>query len=333
MIFKNLQRSLLTASILLSFSGLAKADVNVVASIRPIHSLVSAVMGETGKPSLIVDGAQSPHAYSLKPSKAELLQNADLIFWIGPNLENFLIKPIVTIAGDSKDIELIEIQGLAKLNFSDNSLDTHEAHDEAEHQDHEHKEHDDHDDHKDHEEAGHDGHDHEGLDPHIWLDPNNAKLIVEEIVKTLSSTDVKNAAIYQQNGKALIEKIEEQKIKLETLLQPVHEKEFLTFHAAFQYFEHAFDLHSIGSIALNPEVPVGAARLSELKKQIGETNAKCIFSEPQFDKKLIKVLADGTRLGQGVLDPIGINFEAGPDLYINMMDALGKNISNCLSQK
>ena len=176
----------------------ANAEIKVVTSIKPIHSLASYLMDGVAKPDLIVDGYASPHGFALKPSHAKMLQNADIIFWVGEDLENFLEKPLKSIAKKAEKIELMEIKGLTKLKFRERNI--FEGHD-----DHGHKEddHDDHakkeDDHDDHGHDDHDGHAHGEFDPHIWLDPINAKAMLNEMAEHLIENDPKNEAKYKNN--------------------------------------------------------------------------------------------------------------------------------------
>ena len=187
--------SIFTAT-LLTFSNL-NAEVKVVASIKPIHSLVSYVMDGVGKPSIIVDGSNSPHNFNLKPSNAKDIENADIIFWVGEDIESFLEKPLKSISKKAKVIEMMDIKGINKLKFRErNIFEEHEEHD-----DHGHGKKDKHDDH------GH-GHAHGEYDPHIWLDPHNAEVMVEEIAKQLAAIDPQNAAAYKKNSKNAIEDIE-----------------------------------------------------------------------------------------------------------------------------
>ena len=216
-------------SLLTSFSS-ANADTKVVASIKPIHSLASYLMDGIGKPGLIVDGYASPHGFALKPSHAKMLQEADIIFWVGEDLENFLEKPLKSVAKKAEKIELLEIKGLNKLKFRERNIfeghddhghkedghddhakkeDDHDdhGHDEDGHKEDEHKEdgHDDHghddDGHKEdgHDDHGHEGHAHGEFDPHIWLDPMNAKVILKEMTEHLIENDQKNASKYKDN--------------------------------------------------------------------------------------------------------------------------------------
>jgi len=182
---------------LLTIFSPANADIKVVASIKPIHSLVSYLMDGVGKPDLIVDGYASPHGFAMKPSHAKMLQNADLIFWVGEDLENFLEKPLKSIAKKAEKIELMEINGLKKLKFRERNIfeghDDH-GHKEKKHDDHGHKE-------KKHDDHGHEKHAHGEHDPHIWLDPLNAKVILSEMAEHLVEKDPSNASTYKSNLK------------------------------------------------------------------------------------------------------------------------------------
>ena len=202
---KNLKKLPFILSILsfLTLFTSANAEIKVVASIKPIHSLASYLMDGINKPDLIVDGYSSPHGFALKPSHAKMLQEADLIFWIGEDLENFLEKPLKSIAKKAEKIELMEIKGLKKLKFRERNI--FDGHDDHGHKEDKHKEdgHDDHghdeDGHKEdgHDDHGHEGHAHGEYDPHIWLDPENAKIILNEMVEHLVENDEKNASTYK----------------------------------------------------------------------------------------------------------------------------------------
>ena len=217
---KNLKKIPFILSIisLLSIFSAANAEIKVVASIKPIHSLASYLMDGVNKPGLIVDGYASPHGFALKPSHAKMLQEADIIFWVGEDLENFLEKPLKSVAKKAEKIELLEIKGLNKLKFRErNIFDGHDdhGHKEDDHDDHGKKE-DDHDDHghdDEHKEDGHDEHGHEGhahgeYDPHIWLDPMNAKVILKEMAEHLIENDQENASVCKSNLKKALKDID-----------------------------------------------------------------------------------------------------------------------------
>ena len=315
----------------------AMADIKVVTSIKPVHSLVSGVMVGVGVPSLIIDGAGSPHTYSLKPSQAKQLQDAKLVFWMGDELETFLEGPIENIAQNATAIKLIDAHGLKKIKFREGGMFDDHGHDD--HDEHDHEKHDDHDDekhakkeHDDHED--HDGHDDNGhgeFDPHVWLDPVNAKAIVHEIEEALVKADPEHASTYEANAHKMMDKIDSLTAELREELEPVHEKGFIVFHDAYQYFEQRFDVAAIGSITVSPEVMPGAERVSELRKKISDLSATCVFSEPQFEPKLVGILVEGTGARTGVLDPLGATLAKGQDLYFQLIRNMASSLKKCLS--
>ena len=316
-----------TATILWALSSLgisaANADVSVVTSIKPVHSLVSSVMQGVGSPTVIIEGAGSPHTYSLKPSQAKQLQDADLVFWMGDELETFLEGPIQNIAKNAKSIKLIDSHGLKKIKFREGGMFD------------EHDDHDDHDDHdkEEHAKDDHDDHEHGEFDPHVWLDPINAKAVVHEIEEALVKADPKNAKKYEANAVRMAGNLDQLVTELRVQLQPVQGKGFIVFHEAYQYFEQRFGVAAIGSIKVSPEVMPGAERVKDLREKIRGLRATCVFSEPQFEPKLVRTLVDGTGVQTGVLDPLGSSLTKGPDLYFELVREMARSLKECLSAK
>ena len=329
-----------TATILWALSSLgvsaANADVSVVTSIKPVHSLVSGVMQGVGSPTVIIEGAGSPHTYSLKPSQAKELQDADLVFWMGDELETFLEGPIQNIAKNAKSIKLIDSHGLKKIKFREGGMfDEHDDHDDHDDHDKEKNAKDDHDDHghDKHAKDDHDDHGHGEFDPHVWLDPINAKAVVHEIEEALVKADPKNAKKYEANAVRMAEKLDQLVTELRVQLQPVQGKGFIVFHDAYQYFEQRFGVAAIGSITVSPEVMPGAERVKDLREKIRDLRATCVFSEPQFEPKLVRTLVDGTGAQTGVLDPLGSSLTKGPDLYFELLREMARSLKECLSAK
>ena len=472
----------------------AKADIDVVTSIKPVHSLVSGVMAGVSTPSVIIEGAGSPHTYSLKPSQAKQLQDAKLVFWMGDELETFLVGPVENIAKKATVVKLIDSHDLKKIKFReggmfddhghddhddhsdhdghgehafewaglfdlkagsyrwsfakvdgnyadpamkmvilksadieaseemaekllessnsesrthddsisaakiayslnfDNSKNVtdfnvkietdgkyafftehmpfefeanehffknesgidieplaqvpdadhhdhdHEKHAKKEHDEHDHEKHDDHDDekhakkdHDEHDHEKHDDHGHGEFDPHVWLDPVNAKAIVHEIEEALVKADPEHASTYKANAHKMMDQLDSLVAELSDQLEPVHGKGFIVFHDAYQYFEQRFDVSAIGSITVSPEVMPGAERVNELREKISDLSATCVFSEPQFEPKLVKTLVDGTGARTGVLDPLGATLVKGPDLYFQLLRNMASSLKKCLS--
>jgi len=314
------------------FAGsLQAADAPVVVtSIKPVHSLVSAIMEGVGKPELIVDGAASPHTYSLKPSNARALQDAKVIFWIGPGLEAFLEKPLESLGSDAIVARLDNAPGLVKLPFREGGA--FEAHDDGdEHSSASADEHVEAD--HDHAEADHDHDhgDHRAFDTHLWLDPMNAKAMATEITTTLVAADPANALTYEANAKALDDKLDALDKEIAATVSPVKDKPFIVFHDAYQYFEHRYHIRVAGSITVSPETIPGAERVSEIHKKVGDLGATCVFAEPQFEPRLIDVVIEGTKAKSGVLDPEAATLPAGPDLYFTLMRDIAESMKNCLA--
>ncbi|MEP3274917.1 MAG: zinc ABC transporter substrate-binding protein [Stappiaceae bacterium] len=407
--------ALLFSSLALSAlcTSAAWSEVSVVTSIKPIHSLVAAVMEGTGTPDLILEGSESPHSYSLKPSQASKLENADVVFWVGPQIETFLERSIETIAHDAKSIELMQTPELVLLKIrSDAAFEAHDhgahgaedhhdekhedhashekhddhakheeehadhGHDDEKHEDHashekhddhakheekhadhghddekheDHADHEKHDDHAKHEEehadhghddekheehAGHDQHSNEAGDynAHIWLDPQNAKILTGKIKDTLVELDPENASRYEENAAAATEKLDDLIENIQKEVASVREKQFIVFHDAYPYFENRFGVSAAGSITVNPEVAPGAERIGAIKSKVKELGATCVFAEPQFEPKLVSVILEGTDAHSGTLDPLGAQLVSGPELYPDLIREMARSMKECLSE-
>ena len=304
-------------STLFYFSA-TKAEIKVVTSIKPIHSLVSYIMDGVGTPDLIVDGYNSPHGFSLKPSHAKMLQEADMVVYVGEGIEEFLEKPLESISKNSVKFELMNQSGIKKLKFRERNIF-------GDHDDHGHgkKKKDDHDDH------GHDdhGHGHGEFDPHIWLDPMNAKIIVKKVTNQLSKLDNENSSIYKSNSKKALKEID--KLIKEVKSSINKDAKVVVFHDAYQYFEKRFNVNIIGALTVNTDVLPGAEQLAEIREVIEHEKVTCVLSEPQFNPDIVKTIANDTKINSGVLDPLGANLNKGKNLYFNLIKNISASLKNC----
>lgn len=303
---------LLALAAALSWSSMALAEVpNVVATVKPLHSLVAAVMGDLGIPALIVKGAASPHTYSMKPSDAQALQSANLVFWTGHGLELFLEGSLATLAPHATIVELSEAPGITLL--APREAGTFEQHADG-------------DEHADY--AHHEG---EEADMHFFLDPANAKVMVATIADSLAAADPEHADTYRANAARETADLDALISEITTDLAPVKDRPFVVFHDAYQYFENRFGLNVAGSITVSPEVTPGADRINEIRAKLKTLDAACVFAEPQFDPRIVNVLTEGTGAKQGVLDPEGANLAEGPGLYRQLIENLAANLKACLA--
>ena len=313
--------SMIISTLMFSIITYANADIKVVTSIKPIHSITSYIMDGVGSPDLIVDGYNSPHNFQLKPSHAKMLQNADLVIFVGEGIEEFLEKPLESIAKDAKKFALLEQSGFKKLKFREKNI--FEEHDDHDDHDKKAKKKDDHDDH------GHDdhGHGHGEYDPHIWLDPINAKAMIKKITKLLSKMDKENSSTYKSNSKKAIKEIDMMVKEIKSEMNK--DLKFVVFHDAYQYFENRFDISVLGALTVNTDVLPGAEQLSEIREVIEHENVNCIFSEPQFNPDIINAIAMDTNVKTGVLDPLGATLEPGKDLYFDLIRNISKSFKGC----
>ena len=314
----------------------ADAAVRVVASIKPVHSLVSAVMAGVGEPHLIIRGAVSPHTFSMRPSDAAVLENARVIFLIGESLETSLARPIDTLAGNARVIALSEVQGLVRRPLREGGAfeahghgtdDDHGRHEDVEHGGVEHAQ----ENVAAHGDDDHDAHRRGAFDMHIWLDPVNAGVMARAIAGVLSEADPTNAGTYAANAQALLPRLEELTAQIAAEVAPVRGKPFIVFHDGYRYFEDRFGLTAAGSSVVSPDRSPGVRRISELRDKMRELGVTCVFAEPQFEPRLIDVIIEGTAARTGTVDPLGATIESGPELYFTLIHNMAASFKSCLT--
>ena len=302
---------LLAAALAALAAGTVAADANprVVTSFKPLQSLAAGVMAGIGAPEVIIHGAGSPHTYALRPSDARELARADIVFWIGPNFEGFLAKPIAALSPHARAVALIEATGVTVLEARRGGSWE-----------------------KDTDEPAAPG-DLADADPHIFLDPHNAEAMVQAMAATLTAADPAHAAQYEANAAVVIGRLKTLDGELAETLAPVHGIPFVVFHDGTQYLEHRYGLTAVGSIVVAPERPPGAKRIAAIRAKIEVTHAACVFAEPQFESALVRTVVSGTHARTGVLDYVGVDLRPGPDAYFQMMRGLAQSLAGCLQAR
>lgn len=306
-------------------AGTTMAEVpKVVADIEPVHSLVARVMEGVGTPALIVQPGASPHEYSLRPSEASALQEADLVFWVGEDLEPWMKGAIETLAGDAKVTELLDVPGTILLGFREGPLFEKHVHGAGEHHD------DDDDEHageEDHDEVEH--HHHGEHNPHAWLSPANAATWVNVIAAELSAADPDHAGTYSANAAAAQVELDTVSAEVNAILDPVRGGRFIVFHDAYPYFENAFDFPASGSISLSDASDPSPARIAEVQARVRDEGIECVLSEPEFNPGLVATVMEGTKAKTAVLDPLGSDLVPGPNLYPQLLHNLATSLAGC----
>jgi zinc transport system substrate-binding protein len=272
----------------------------VVASIKPIHALVSAIMIDVGQPQLLMSSTGSPHTYQLKPSGARLVANADVIFWMAPTMESFLEKALKSLPRNARVISLHDAPGVKLLAAPDDHIEQTSG-------------------------------DKKAIDMHAWLDPTNARAMAAHIAAALMAVDSANSATYRANALALDGKLAELDRRLAEVLKPASNLTYIVFHDAYQYFETRYGLENAFAVITNPHRLPGANRISSIRRRIQELGSVCVFVEPQFRPALMNTITENTSARAAVLDPLGAALEPGLDLYFNLLEDMANGFVRCLS--
>ena len=288
----------------------ALAQLSVVVSSKPIHSLVAAVMDGVGTAQVLVDGANSPHTYAMKPSDAKALAGANVFFRMSESLEPFTGKLMKSLPKSVQVVTLQDAPGVTLLDKREGGTFEADGH-------------------------GGKGHDHDkkgaqAKDPHVWLDPANAKAMARQIASVLAEKSPGDAARLSANADALAKRLDALDAEMERELAPYSGRPILVFHDAYQYLERRYGLNVAGSITVSPDVQPGAKRLSELRGKVVKLGAICAFIEPQLEGKAVNAVIEGTPSRVSVLDPEGQKLAAGPDLYFKLMRGLAASVKTCM---
>lgn len=308
---KWLQRTLL-ASVLLMAGPLSSASAAVVTSIRPLGFIASAIAdGVTPTEVLLPDGA-SPHDFALRPSDIQRLRSADLVLWVGPDMEAFLNKALVPISATRK-LAVSELPAVKPLLMKGEEDDDHDHAGEA----HNHAD----DDH---------GHHHGEYNMHVWLSPEIAKVTAIAIHDRLLELMPQNKDKLDANLRQFENLLTQTDKNVGNMLTPVQGKGYFVFHDAYGYFEKHYGLSPLGHFTVNPEIQPGAQRLHQIRTQLVEQKAVCVFAEPQFRPAVINAVAKGTKVRSGTLDPLGTGIALGKDSYGKFLAQLSNQYVSCL---
>ena len=318
----------------LGTSGWAESP-GVATDIAAIHGLAARVMDGVGEPGWIVRRGASPHGYSMRPSEARLLEQADVVFWVGDELTPWLDHAIETLAGQARVVTLLDHPETVTRAFRSGATFEDHAHDDGHDMKEEHDEHGHEDAHADEHADGHghgDEHAHadDGVDPHAWLDPENGKAWLDVMAAELSQVDPANAGAYYANAAQAKQEIDAAVTEIAQMLAPLRDSRFIVFHDAYQYFESRFDITAAGSIALSDASDPSAARVAEIRALVAEQDIACAFAEPQFNPGILKAVFSGTDARTVVIDPQGTELAPGPGFYPAFLRSIARSFAECL---
>lgn len=296
----------------LFFVASAQAEVRVLTSIKPLQLIATAVQDGIGEPEVLLPPGASPHHYALRPSDVRRVRDADLLYWIGPDMEAFL--PRVLSSRDKPQLAVQDLPGMTLRHFGE----SHEEHD------HEHAH------------AGDDlGHDHDhrpgSLDAHLWLASDNAKVIAARMAADLAKLDAANAGRYAANLKAFEARLDALDGRIRPQLAALQGKPYFVFHEAFDYFEAAYGLKHAGVFSVLSEVQPGARHVAAMRERLQQTGPSCVFSEPPLRPRLAETLTAGLPVKLAELDALGGTLPVNASGYEQLLENLANGLSECLN--
>ncbi|MGL4251204.1 MAG: zinc ABC transporter substrate-binding protein ZnuA [Aeromonas sp.] len=287
--------------------------LEVLTTVKPLGFIAAAITEGVSEPRVLLPTGASPHDFSLRPSDIRSINSAGLVVWVGPELEAFMAKLLVT---HPHKLTLTQVEGMPLFYYA--TQDSHASHDRDEH-DHAAHQHDDHGD----------GHHHEGVDPHIWLGPTQAKVIAKLIATELGKLDPANQARYAANFAAFDAKVDAKDKVIAEQMKAVSQKGYFVFHEAYGYWERHYGMSSKGHFTVSPERRPGAKTLVEIRNALQEKKASCIYAEPQFSPAVIESVARNTGANVLLLDELGEQVPLGPDGYLQFMQQLADAFAQC----
>ncbi|GGJ95166.1 zinc ABC transporter substrate-binding protein ZnuA [Pseudomonas matsuisoli] len=297
--------------ILLVFTITTHADVRLLTSIKPLQLMAAAVQDGVGEPDVLLPPGASPHHFALRPSDIRRLQEADLFYWVGPDMEGFLVKSMQDHRGESLAVQ--DLPGMTLRRFGEDGHGHAHTHD--------------------HDEHAHD-HDHDhrpgSLDTHLWLHPANARVIAARMAEDLARLDPANAAKYRENAKAFSGRLDALDTRLKARLDVVSRKPFFVFHEAFDYFEAHYGLEHAGVFSVLGEVQPGARHVAEMRARLQQAGPSCVFSEPPIRPRLAETLTEGLPVKMAELDALGMTVDTDAHGYEQMLENLGNELAGCL---
>ena len=350
---------LLSAALCLATAP-ALADLRVVTSIKPLSLLAQGVAPEGTSVTTLVPPGSSPHNYTMKPSQRRALADADVIFWVGPEMETFLTRLLngedfrdrtislaleESVKAGSDKTDDHDEHGHHEHHHDDHGHDDHDDHGHDEHEDHGHDDHDDHghDRHEEHEEhqehSGHDSHGHghhdhgEGEDPHIWLDPVLAGDMAEKMHDAMAQQPNADTEALARNLAQFQARLETTEAEIRTKLEPVHDIGLFAYHSAFVRFADHYGLKLEGVLTLNPELSPGARHIAKVQEQLGQSNHPCLLTEPQFNTGIWENITENLEVTFSTWDPLATDIQEGPDGYLAFQHAIADAVLECLPER
>ncbi|QIQ21085.1 zinc ABC transporter substrate-binding protein ZnuA [Zophobihabitans entericus] len=299
----------------LTFSAFSiNAQAKIISSIKPVGFITEAIAYDVVETDILLPDGASPHSYALRPLDVQKIKSADLVIWIGKDLETFLPN-ILKNVDDREQLQLFGVKGVEALLYSDEDEHDHEHENEESEHEHEHD------------------HEHGEFDTHIWLSPEIAKAVAVAIHERLLILFPDKKVQLDANLSSFLSQVTETEQVIAKKLISVQNSGYFVFHDAYGYFERQFGLKHLGHFTLNPEIQPGVQKVYQIKQQLLKEQAVCVFREPQFNPAIIDKVISGTHVRSGILDPLGMDIPVSKDAYTHFLNTLTQQWLNCLNDK
>lgn len=281
-------RKFLFALCLIGITSLARADVTVVSSVRPLQFIAAAIVGDGDRTISLIGASDSPHSFALTPQDRLAIDQADILLWVSPGFELYLADLFTALEGNKSVITVADLPGLTRQEFEDGSLD-----------------------------------------PHVWLDPDNAVAIAGTLSARLSEMYPQQADSYQQALQAFTESTDENWMQIEQIISDARRSNYMVYHEAYQYFEAALGISGGGALVHNPELEPGMREVIALREQVAELDPNCIILEPDASLALVDTLVQDPDIARVTIDLLGNNIDVGPAAYPELLMQVARGFQSC----
>ena len=265
----------------------ASKRLTIVASINPIYQIILEITENKSNNVLIMNSSSSEHDYQLKKNDVEAVQKADLIFYVSADLEKKFPRLIASQNKQAQSFELVKINNIKLLQLRSDAAK---------------------------------------IDPHIWLDPENALKIAEFVTQKISTIDKKNSQQYQKNLARFEKKISATEESIKVQLSKINDRGYVIYHDGYQYFEKYFSLTPLQIMTSGHSRELTVSRLKEFDDLVKHARVKCIFGDKQDEKNTALKLAQNYQIKFSTLDLIGQK-----DSYFDLLLKISNTMAGCLN--
>jgi protein SCO1/2 len=290
----------LLVSLCLLFSLVSSAAISadkslrVIVSVKPVHSILSGLLKGVEQPELLVGEGKLPLGYELTSAQVDSLETADLIVWVGPELESFMAGHLAALP---EKVRVVTLLDRPELKILPSRRDDNRR------------------------------------DPYFWQDSRNALILIDLLTKELMLADSSRSHLYKRNRDALFKKVAELDRRLEYGYRGLKGGLVFTYYDTLQYFEQAYALKVAGVLAAFPGEPVSAEKLLGERARLADNWYTCLLTEARMPMPELGLLTDGLTIEQVELDSFGTGFKPGENLYLELMDNNTRLIKQCVQKK